>query len=147
MTWHCVYCLTNDKSTQNIVVYIILCILVCVTVLCYWWLDVPTDYVEALDSPWFRSSHQNSTSESSSEFEEDENKLLHEQLISPDVEGVDGEDRHQVAHEKRMWVPMVMLRECVSPTPFYVQVCDKRTDKIRERLCGETVLLYWGVSM
>ena len=58
--------------------------------------------MEALDSPWLRSAHQNSQSESSSEFDDDENQQLHEHLVSPDImEGVDGEDRHQVAHEKR----------------------------------------------
>ena len=72
---------------------------------CYWQLDIPTDFVEALDSPWLRSSHQNSQSETSSEFEDDDNQLLHEHLVSPDImEGVDGdhEDIRQVAREKRM---------------------------------------------
>ena len=59
--------------------------------------------MEALDSPWLRSAHQNSQSESSSEFDDDETQLLHEHLVSPDIgEGLDGEDRRQVAHEKRM---------------------------------------------
>ena len=36
-------------------------------------------------------------------FEDDNNQLLHEQLVSPDImEGIDGEDRRQVAREKRM---------------------------------------------
>jgi len=59
--------------------------------------------MEALDSPWLRLEHQNSQSDSSSEFEDDNNQLLHEQLVSPDImEGIDGEDRRQVAREKRM---------------------------------------------
>ena len=65
-------------------------------------LDIPTDFVEALDSPWLRSAHQNSQSESSSEFEADENQLFHEHLVSPDImDEIDGEDHHQAAHEKR----------------------------------------------
>ena len=59
--------------------------------------------MEALDSPWLRSSRHTSQSESSSEFEDDDNQLLHEHLVSPDiVDGLDGEDRRQVAREKRM---------------------------------------------
>ena len=59
--------------------------------------------MEALDSPWLHSAHQNSQSESSSEFDDDETQVLHhEHLVSPDiVDGLDGEDRRQVAHEKR----------------------------------------------
>ena len=59
--------------------------------------------MEALHSPWQRSAHQNSQSESSSdEFDGDETQLFHEQLTSPDfTEGVDGEDNREVAREKR----------------------------------------------
>ena len=63
--------------------------------------DVPLDCLEPIDSPWLRPSHQHSPSESSTELEEEEEQF-HDLLVSPDLmEGMDTDDRHQVAHEKR----------------------------------------------
>ena len=66
-------------------------------------IDLMLLVIDIPESPWQHSAHQNSQSESSSEFEDDENQLLHDQLVSPDlIDGLDGEDRRQVAREKRM---------------------------------------------